>query len=79
MVFLSGYLYISNDKGVTWNAPSSINPNMWTCVDISSSGKVITAMTYNYDGKYCYESYDGGVTWQSQIINIRLPSSVAIN
>jgi photosystem II stability/assembly factor-like uncharacterized protein len=61
----SGYLYISNDKGVTWNAPSGINPNYWTSVDISSSGQVITALT---NTSYYYESTDGGVTWSSKLI-----------
>lgn len=60
---VNGYLYISNDKGVTWNAPSGINPNYWFSVDVSSSGQVITAITLT---NYYYESTDGGITWTSK-------------
>jgi hypothetical protein len=72
---IQGYLYISYDKGATFNVPSKLflNYTYWLSCDISSTGQIITALSresINNDSNiYYYFSKDYGVTWK--IINFR--------
>jgi len=56
----SGYLYISNDLGVSWSKQISLGYKKWYSVASSSDGtKLIVA---NGNG-YLYTSIDSGISW----------------
>jgi hypothetical protein len=61
-----GYLYVSYDKGKTWNASSILGETYWISVDISYSGSCITALSTDTAKvvKYYNQSLDGGKTWR---------------
>lgn len=58
----AGYIYISNDFGITWTVPTGTPINSsWPDVTISSSGQYMTAS--NNTTGYIYYSSNYGIEW----------------
>lgn len=55
-----GYLYMSYDQGVTFEARNSTGPQQWAGVANSGEGQDMLALTATGD---LYKSTDSGVTW----------------
>jgi photosystem II stability/assembly factor-like uncharacterized protein len=68
----SGYIYTSNDYGVTWtrNTTSSLN-KPWTSISISKSGQYQTVCYGYYDGTYgeIYVSNTYGNIWRKIVFS----------
>lgn len=60
-----GYVYSSNDGGVTWvqrNAAGT-NTRRWFSMVTSANGSFVAAAAYN---SFIYTSSNGGVTWSER-------------
>lgn len=61
-----GYVYLSTDKGATWNPVPSLGKNEWTGAALSSDGSKMVVSEYtSASGStgYIYTSSDSGATW----------------
>jgi hypothetical protein len=55
-----GYVYVSNNGGISWSARITDTTRNWRKVSISSSGQVMIAVA---ESQFIYVSTDYGVTW----------------
>lgn len=67
----SGYMYTSSDSGVNWTQVTTMGPQLWESVSMSSTGKYQTAVTGN---GLVYTSSNYGSSW-TQNSNISVNSS----
>jgi len=65
-----GYIYVSNDSGVTWITSTSAGSRKWSSVAMTPDGnKIVAAVKLsspNGVGGYIYVSSDGGQTWNER-------------
>ena len=64
-----GYIYTSSDYGKTWQPKKGSGVRIWSSLQISSDGKILSAIgshdpTSPFDsGRHIYLSSDSGNTW----------------
>lgn len=59
----NGYIYASNDTGVTWVPLTNAGLRNWSSIASSANGTKLVAGEYS---GYIYTSNDGGLTWKLQ-------------
>jgi len=60
-----GYLYLSNDYGVSWHKAPILNGELlWFSISISNSGNVITALAADGFNAYYFRSLNAGVSFE---------------
>jgi photosystem II stability/assembly factor-like uncharacterized protein len=60
-----GYLYLSNDYGVSWHKAPILNGELyWYSISISNSGNVITALATDNIKGYYFRSLNAGVSFE---------------
>ncbi|MFM6940750.1 MAG: WD40/YVTN/BNR-like repeat-containing protein [Candidatus Planktophila sp.] len=60
-----GYVWVSNDYGVTWSSATSIGSTNWKAVDVSKDGSTMVAGVGWTASGLLYISTDSGATWRS--------------
>lgn len=58
---LEGGLFVSSNKGLTWNAQMTDTARFWEWTTVSADGQHMLASCY---GDYVYASSDSGATWR---------------
>lgn len=66
-VVKGGYIYTSNDSGVTWTARMADASRQWNSIASNSDGTKLAAVVQN---GYIYTSNDSGVTWTAQMTDV---------
>ena len=51
-MLITGYLYTSNDSGVTWTEQTAAGYGIWYYIVSSGDGNKIVAIDSNYGNKY---------------------------
>lgn len=60
-----GYLYLSNDYGVSWHKAPILNGELyWYSISISNSGNVITAIATDGSKAYYFRSLNAGASFE---------------
>lgn len=60
LLLFAGYLWISLDHGISWNAMTSAGSRSWAALSTSGDCEVVAAVVY---GEGIYTSFDQGATW----------------
>ena len=71
-----GYLYVSNNGGLSWTAKLTDAARNWYKVSMSSTGQKMVAVA---NADYIFVSLDYGTTWTARYINSYAYRSVAVS